>query len=124
MRFLLLAILLSGLLHLHVKANENTFSATPSECVTTKKGALCVMTVALTYPPLTADQYCLMLNRQQQGCWLRGRMPDAIKVELKQDSTLSLISKADDYHESVLLTLRYRSASMLRRRVKNPWSLF
>tara|TARA_B100000408_G_scaffold120386_1_gene99697 strand:- start:80 stop:409 length:330 start_codon:yes stop_codon:yes gene_type:complete len=106
------------------EAEDDAFSATPSECIAAEKGDECVMSVTLHYPPLPDDKYCLRLNREPLGCWPYSAMPGAVKVTLKEESELSLVRESNTYQASVILTLRYRSASMLRRRVKNPWSLF
>lgn len=121
--FCLLLLTLSTILA-PVEAVENEFAATPSECIATEKGDLCVMAVALTYPALRAGEYCLTLNDESLGCWPHSTMPGTVKITLKEESELRLVSESPVYHASVILTLRYRSASMLRRRVRNPWSLF
>ncbi|MGB0213882.1 MAG: DUF3019 domain-containing protein [Alteromonas oceani] len=107
------------------EAEDDAFSATPSECIAAEQGDECVMSVSLNYPPLLNDKYCLTLNGGEPlGCWPHNGMPDAMKVTLKEESELSLMRKQNTHHGSVILTLRYRSAAKLRRRVRNPWSLF
>jgi len=106
------------------EAEDDAFSVTPSECIAAEQGDECVMSVTLHYPPLPNDRYCLTLNSEPLGCWPHSAMPGTVKVTLKEESELSLVRESNTYQASVILTLRYRSASMLRRRVKNPWSLF
>ena len=106
------------------EAEDDAFSATPSECIAAEKGDECVMSVTLHYPPLPNDRYCLTLNSEPLGCWAHSAMPGEVTVTLEEESKLSLERESKTYQATVILTLRYRSASKLRRRVKNPWSLF
>ncbi|NVK55932.1 MAG: DUF3019 domain-containing protein [Alteromonadaceae bacterium] len=124
MDYLRLFIFLLSTYHMDVLADNHTFSVSPSECVAAEKGDVCTMSLALDYPLLAPGDYCVLLNDTSLGCWQYTNLPESLDVELQSESVLTLVDENSTFRTSALLKLRYRSATMLRRRVRNPWSLF
>lgn len=100
------------------------FTVIPSECIATEKGDTCQLPLMITYPELTSTTYCLLMGEEPLGCWPAEQLPQTVTIELSQDSMLILKEANSQHSRSVNLRLKYRKASMYRRRVRNPWSLF
>ncbi|MDC8831589.1 DUF3019 domain-containing protein [Alteromonas gilva] len=124
MGYLRLFIFLLSAYHMDVLANDVSFSVSPSECITAEKGDVCAMSLSIVYPRLSPGDYCVILNDTSLGCWQYANLPESLDVKIETESVLSLVDEDNTFRTSTLLKLRYRSATMLRRRVRNPWSLF
>jgi hypothetical protein len=125
-----LLILLSLLIcsTVHASYSELTelseLSVVPNECIVAEKGQTCSLELAITYPTLTSKIYCLAIDEQSLGCWPSALLPTSLTIKLSQDSTFTLIDQESNKSSSVDLKIKFRKASMARRRIRNPWSLF
>lgn len=109
----------------HASYSEFTdLSIVPNECIVAEKGQTCSIELAITYPTLTSKIYCLAIDEQSLGCWPSSLLPTSLTIQLSQDSTFTLIDQESNKSSSVDLKIKFRKASMARRRIRNPWSLF
>lgn len=124
MRFIRLLFPTLGLLTLPIEAAEPEFAVTPSECIAAEKGQPCELEIHFTYPRLDNKDYCLFVNEQRQGCWRPNKLPTTMSLSVSQTSKLTLSDKQGEFSVSTMLNIKYRSSRALRRRVRNPWSVF
>lgn len=99
-------------------------SVVPNECIVAEKGQTCSLELAITYPVLTSKIYCLAVEERSLGCWPSTLLPTSLTIQLSQDSTFTLKDQETNKNVSVDLKIKFRKASMARRRIRNPWSLF
>ena len=118
----------AALFHEDVKAKPFEWNVIPSACIVNRPGDFCRLEFEVLAtsevkkaPPIEA---CLYLEDDEIECW--NNLPDRIKtsVEIKESSTLLLVTK----DKKVLLeqTLEVKSVHPVkkRRRVRSPWSMF
>lgn len=96
----------------------------PNECIVAEKGQTCSLELEINYPVLTSKIYCLAVEEQSLGCWSATLLPTSLTIHLSQDSTFTLKDQETNKRASVDLKIKFRKASMTRRRIRNPWSLF
>ena len=52
------------------------------------------------------------------------RYPKSMNISIIEPTSLTLSDKQGDFSVSVMLNIKYRNAGNMRRRVRNPWSVF
>lgn len=124
MKYLLLLPILCCFYTVCAAQTPNQFNVTPSQCVASEQGELCQLTVSLHYPQLANKEYCLKLDEESQGCWHKSELPLSMNISIIEPTSLTLSDKQGDFSVSVMLNIKYRNAGNLRRRVRNPWSVF
>ncbi len=96
----------------------------PSICISDQVGQSCEFEVEITIPNLPAGQYCLALAEEVLRCVSAAEFPLKTTISINKNSELNLLNSAQQPLLSLTLLIKSRQASIQRRRLRNPWSLF
>lgn len=108
----------------HTCYADNHWTILPTECVAQVDQPNCTMEVQLSYGSLTDKEYCIALGNEHLGCWATSGLPRKLTVTLLASTPLVLKNKGRSVIASQTLSVKYLRPKTLRRRVRNPWSIF
>lgn len=117
-------VILSLLFCSHFAAALPAWYVRPTVCISDGADSLCKMAIELSFEGLDDQQHCIYLDDQLVTCWIGGRDLKPIQVALRQDSELRLTDARGDVLLRQPITVKSRQTKPLRRRVRQPWSVF
>lgn len=96
----------------------------PSVCITNDLGDECRFRLSITTENIPKGNLCLYLNQVIISCSQRGFKNEEVLILIKNNAVLEL----KDHNQRTLLSekllIKYQKVPTLRRRIRNPWSLF
>ena len=130
--YLFLGILILIFSAFYVKADtletQAQLSATPQLCLKDSQDKHCEMAIELNWQLKTKQLVCIVSNYQSMSRWCSDSTEDhslRISVKTHQDIHFVLVNKNNNNElADVTLKITTTSESKVRRRYRNPWSLF
>ena len=124
MRLALLLICAASWFTQTVIAQTPQWQVKPSVCISDMVGDSCELALEIDLTNVPAGRYCLMLDDSVLRCALATDFAQKIAVTLTQNSQLTLVNGQQQTLLSHPLEIKSRQATLQRRRLRNPWSLF
>lgn len=120
---LLLLYAMSCLLQSAIAQNLN-WQVQPSVCISENVGDTCELDLEVLLTDVPPGRYCLFLAETLLRCASAVEFPQKMTVSISNNSQLNLVNTAQQILLSQTLIVKSRQASVQRRRLRNPWSLF
>lgn len=96
----------------------------PNVCIAENAGEQCQIILNINTQNIPEGVHCLFLDSRQLACAEQGSFPDNIKIILKQNTLLELKNRQNHTLLSQTLSIKYQQRPPMRRRIRNPWSIF
>lgn len=96
----------------------------PKVCLASEIADQCEMLLKITFADLPAGEYCLFQDGIEIKCFAMQKAPSQQKIRYRETTSLSL---RDEYGIELLhqkLSVKARQRQTVKRRVRQPWSLF
>ena len=104
------------------------FSATPRLCLIDAGDSICEIDIKLNWETETEQLVCIISNDSSFSRWCSDSVDDhslQISVKTNKDMHFVLVNKNNNSElAEVILKVTTASATKVRRRYRNPWSLF
>ncbi|MDU0353889.1 DUF3019 domain-containing protein [Paraglaciecola aquimarina] len=115
---------ISFLYHLDAVAQTPQWTVQPSVCITNSIGSSCQLTIKITTQNLPANKHCIFLDGQQIQCSINGYSGQNVTLNIKQAARLELRNHNQQTVLTQTLSIKYQNVPTMRRRIRNPWSIF
>ncbi|WP_284217614.1 DUF3019 domain-containing protein [Agaribacter marinus] len=110
---------------LQTTLHGQTFSLSPTTCVTNKNDETCQMDLHIVLEDSSIkENVCIFLSGTSLGCWFSQTMPEFISVKLLRAQQLVIKEENGKTLFSQTLFIKYIEPIKKRRRINNPWSIF
>lgn len=96
----------------------------PKVCLASEMVDQCEMILKISFADLPAGEYCLYQDDVKIECFAMRNPPSQQKISYRQTTQLSLRNEAGTELLSQRLTVKARQRQAVKRRVRQPWSLF
>lgn len=106
------------------ESQSRTWEIKPSVCVTALPEQVCEMQISMILPQQLQGQHCLFSNDEEVICWQQPPLEYAFTLALSEDAQLELRDASRGAVFTQLLQVKARNRGRLRRRIRQPWSIF
>nr|WP_223296568.1 DUF3019 domain-containing protein [Shewanella pealeana] len=112
----------------NAEALEPSLKLSPEICITSEDGQSCDIEVTLEWQLLTNQTVCIISDYNELKKWC-SPSPDihSLTINIRADRDIQFVMIDKDTHETlagVKLKVTPASSPQVRRRYRNPWSLF
>ncbi|WP_158966385.1 DUF3019 domain-containing protein [Paraglaciecola sp. L3A3] len=114
----------SGFLSIEAAAITPQWTVQPNVCIAKSVGDSCQITITITAHNIPSGEHCLYLDNQQISCISASVFKQKAQISLVHNTRLELKNQKQETILSKQLSIKYQDAPPLRRRIRNPWSLF
>lgn len=105
-------------------ANSPEWQVLPKVCLVDVFNQECQMQLQITVKNIQQPSYCLFQDDKLLGCWKSDHTSITVPITFTQRTVLSLRNLQGQTKLEQTLTVKARRERKLRRRIKQPWSLF
>lgn len=107
-----------------VLADSPEWQVLPQICLVDSFSEECSMQLQITVKNIHEPKYCLFQDEKLLGCWDIAQRSITVPVIITQRTVISLRNLQGQTLLKQILSVKARRERKLRRRIKQPWSLF
>lgn len=107
-----------------VAQEEASWKVLPKVCLVDSFSQQCKMQLSISLSAISSDDYCIFQDQNLLGCWPAKQQQMTLEIIFVQETVLSLRNKKGVTLLEQTLLVKARREPKLRRRIKQPWSLF